>query len=64
MVMKRSKAVPIADRVRGCNQRKQDAGLRQIKVWVADEVHNTEADRVRAYAAKLPETKAITESLK
>ena len=46
----------------------RNAGLRQIKVWVTDETIApdyivTEADRIRAYAAKLPKTKAILKDL-
>lgn len=45
----------------------KDAGLYQIKVWVANEVEAkkanptlvTEADKVRASAAKQPKTKSI-----
>jgi len=43
-------------------QKKKDAGMIQIKVWVRDpklepEAVTTEADKVRAYAKKLPLTK-------
>ena len=46
----------------------RNAGLRQIKVWVADETSApgyivTEADKVRAYAAKQPKTKVINANL-
>lgn len=50
-----------AQRVKNTYDKKVNAGLRQIKVWVADD--DTEVSRVRKYAAKLPQTKAINNSL-
>ena len=51
-----------AERNRNYEQKRKDAGLVQIKVWVKDPklepgVEKTEADKVRAYAAKQPKTK-------
>ena len=53
--------VPGAKRVSKAHERKIAAGLRLIKIYVADEEPvegvKTEADRIRAYAAKQSETK-------
>ena len=46
-----------AKRASRAYQKKVDAGLRLIKIWVDDNEDNVEADRVRNYAAKLPNTK-------
>ena len=59
--MVKKKPVPGAKRTQGTHERKIDAGLRLIKIYVADEEPvegvKLEADRIRAYAAKQPETK-------
>lgn len=47
-------------------QKRQNADLRQIKVWVAgkkSDPKGVEADKVRTYAAKQPLTKAILTNL-
>ena len=47
-------------------QKRTDADLRQIKVWVAgkeSDPEGVEADKVRGYAAKQPLTKAILSEL-
>ena len=50
--------IPGAKRTQGTHERKIAAGLRLIKMYVADEDGvKTDADRIRAYAAKQPETK-------
>lgn len=66
--MAKAKAVPGNKRTQKSVQKRKDAGLIQIKIWVADEttaptIVVTEADRVRAYVAKLPKTKAILKTL-
>ena len=63
MPSKKKKApVPGAKRTQGTHERKVAVGLRLIKIYVADEDipepgNKTEADRIRAYAAKQPLTK-------
>ena len=49
-----------ADRTRNSVKKYKDAGLIQAKVWV----HPDEAAKVRIYAGKQPETKAILKDLK
>ncbi len=48
-----------AQRVSRSVRLRKDAGLTQIKVWV----HPDDADAVRTYAAKKPETKALLATL-
>ena len=55
---KKDKAQTGAQRASKSYRNKVDSGLRLIKVWVTDNPDNVEADRVRNYAAKLPETKS------
>ena len=59
MAVKKTQAVPGNKRTQKSVQKKRDAGLIQAKVWV----HPDEADKVRAYAAKQPLTKAINAEL-
>ena len=64
----KKKAVPGNKRTQKSVQRRKDAGLIQIKVWVKDQTDEpaivvTEADKVRAYAAKQPLTKAVLKDL-
>ena len=49
-----------ADAVRDSNNRKKDAGLKHIKVWV----HPEEVEAVRKYASRKPKTKETLERLK
>lgn len=48
-----------AERTKKSVQKRKDAGLMQIKVWVDPE----EADAVRKYAARKPLTKEILKEL-
>ena len=54
-----------AERVRRSNDKKKDAGLMPIKVWVVDQRSDdldgvkSEANRVRNYAANQPLTKSL-----
>jgi len=69
MAKSKTKPVPGAKRTQGTHERKIAAGLRLIKIYVADQTPTpgdtsilngkTEADRIRAYAAKQPETKKL-----
>jgi len=60
-----------AKRTQRSTQKRKDAGLTQIKLWVVDEVEAkrknpdliTEADKIRKYAAKQLMTKTIIGSL-
>lgn len=65
MATSKQKAAPVsgAGRASKAYKKKTDGGLRLIKVWVTDNPDNVEADRVRNYAAKLPETKSLTAAL-
>ena len=58
-----------AQRVKRANDKKKEAGLMQIKVWVIDQRGDdlngvkSEADSIRKYAANQPLTKIISGSL-
>ena len=52
-----------AERTKRSVAKFQDAGLKQIKVWVAKDAPE-EAEAVRKYAARKPKTKAILDKLK
>jgi len=58
-----------AERLKRSNDKKKDAKLMQIKVWVIDQRGEnlngvrSEANRVRDYAAKQPLTKLILTTL-
>lgn len=54
------KAMTGADRTRASKQKFQDAGLRQVKVWI----HPDEAPLLRVYASRRPLTKVIIKELK
>ncbi|MCH9712690.1 MAG: hypothetical protein K0U20_08720 [Proteobacteria bacterium] len=56
---KETKAMTGAERVARSVKRRKDVGLIQAKVWV----HPDEADAVRNYAGKKPQTKAALASL-
>ncbi len=56
---KKHKAQTVTQRVRASNQRKKDAGLKQIKIWV----HPDDVIAVRNYVDKKPMTKAINQAL-
>lgn len=65
--MNRKKRSAAAIKTERSKNRYKSAGLYQIKVWVVNEIEAkkanpdlvTEADRVRACAAKQPKTKSI-----
>lgn len=66
MATKKQSPIPGADRASKAYNKKVDAGLRLIKVWVAgvdSDPHGVEADKVRKYAAKQPITKSINKTL-
>ena len=64
--MAKAKAVPGNKRTQKSVQKRKDADLMQIKVWVAgkkSDPEGVEADAVRNYASKKPLTKALLAAL-